>query len=476
MGLLQDKGFKLVVDEESLLHGSGLFNIYATRSNEKQNPLSQQIGKNEAQIEKTVKDFCKALKTAKALSPNPYLVCICPASPTNEPGSDTLHERMQELLAVALKNVSGMYLIKSQELTSTYPVEDYYDPYGDELGHIPYTSTFFCVLGTMLARKIFALKSSPYKVIALDCDNTLWNGICGEDKVAGIEITPPFRALQEFIIGQQAAGKLICLCSKNQLEDVFAVFDQHQDMLMGRHHLVSWRINWQSKSENLKSLAAELQLSLDSFIFIDDNPVECAEVRGNCPEVLTLQLPQECDRIPQFLAHIWAFDQLQATQEDQQRTYLYQQNAQRQLLQKDSLSFSDFLTQLDLEIEISPMQSEQLSRVAQLTQRTNQFNLTTIQRSEAEIQQLCNLGRLECQVVKVKDRFGDYGLVGLLLFKAQENVLVDTFLLSCRVLGRGVEHRMLAYLGTLAQERGLERVELSYIPYKEESTSWGFSD
>ncbi|MEH2196819.1 amino acid adenylation domain-containing protein [Nostoc sp.] len=484
MQLLENKGFQFVVDEESLLHGSGLFNIYATRPNLKQSSVSQQFEKNPVQLEQTVKDFGSALKTATtrsaesssaSRSPNPYLVFICPPSPTTDAADNTLHERMQELLAADLKDVSGMYLIKSQELTSMYPVEEYYDPYGDELGHIPYTPTFFCTLGTMLARKIFALQSYPYKVIALDCDHTLWSGICGEDGVGGVKINAPYRALQEFIIAQQAAGKLICLCSKNEQEDVFAVFDQHPDMVMGRHHLVNWHINWESKSENLKSLATELQLSLDSFIFIDDNPIECAEVRANCPEVLTLQLPEQPDRIPQFLQHIWAFDQLQATEEDQQRTNLYQQNVQRQRLQQDSFSFSDFLAQLNLEIEISPMQSEQLSRVAQLTQRTNQFNLTTIRRSDAEIQQLCNLEKLECRVVKVKDRFGDYGLVGLLLFEVQENALVvDTFLLSCRVLGRGVEHRMLSYLGTLAQQRGLGRVKLFYIPTKKNQPAWDF--
>ncbi|MEH2159809.1 MAG: amino acid adenylation domain-containing protein [Nostoc sp.] len=484
MQLLENKGFQFVVDEESLLHGSGLFNIYATRPNLKQSSVSQQFEKNPVQLEQAVKDFGSALKTATTRSAesssasrslNPYLVFICPPSPTTDAADNTLHERMQELLAADLKDVSGMYLIKSQELTSMYPVEEYYDPYGDELGHIPYTPTFFCTLGTMLARKIFALQSSPYKVIALDCDHTLWSGICGEDGVGGVKINPPYRALQEFIIAQQAAGKLICLCSKNEQEDVFAVFDQHPDMVMGRHHLVNWRINWESKSENLKSLATELQLSLDSFIFIDDNPIECAEVRANCPEVLTLQLPEQPDRIPQFLQHIWAFDQLQTTEEDQQRTNLYQQNVQRQRLQQDSFSFSDFLAQLNLEIEISPMQSEQLSRVAQLTQRTNQFNLTTIRRSDAEIQQLCNSEKLECRVVKVKDRFGDYGLVGLLLFEVQKNALVvDTFLLSCRVLGRGVEHRMLSYLGTLAQQRGLGRVELFYIPTKKNQPAWDF--
>ncbi|MDB9373597.1 non-ribosomal peptide synthetase [Nodularia sphaerocarpa] len=479
LGLLEDKGFKFVVDEESLLHGSGLFNIYATRVNQNHNPVAQEFGKNTAQIEQTVKDFGSALKTAIMRSPNPYFVCICPSSPTNDTATNTLYERMAELLAADLKNVSGMYLIKSQELTSIYPVEQYYDAYGDELGHIPYTPAFFCALATMLARKIFALKSSPYKVVVLDCDNTLWSGICGEDGVAGVKITLADRALQEFIVSQQAAGKLICLCSKNQEEDVFAVFDQHQDMVLKRHHLVNWRINWESKSANLKSLAAELQLSLDSFIFIDDNPLECAEVKANCPEVLTLKLPEkpntQSDHLTQFLAHIWAFDQLQTTQEDEQRTDLYQQNVQRQRLQEDSLSFTDFLAQLNLEIEISPMESEELARVAQLTQRTNQFNLTTIRRSEAEIAQLCNLGKLESHVVKVKDRFGDYGLVGLLLFSSQENALfVDTFLLSCRVLGRGVEHKMLAYLGTLAQERGLGRIEVFYTPTKKNQPARDF--
>ena len=473
--LLEDKGFRFVVDEESMLHGSGLFNIYATRLNLNHNPLSQEWGQNLAQIEQTVKDFTNALKTATTRSPNPYLVCICPPSPTDEKGFNGLHEKLQEQLEIQLQQNPSICLIKSQELLKTYPVQEYYDPYGDELGHIPYNLTFFTALGTILARKILALKSSPYKVIALDCDNTLWDGICGEDGVEGVKINAPFRALQEFIIAQQATGKLICLCSKNQPDEVFAVFEQHPDMLLKRNHLVNWRINWQEKSQNLQSLAEELQLGLDSFIFIDDNPVECAEVRANCPEVLTLQLPQESEKIPQFLDHIWAFDQLQTTQEDQQRTNLYQQNIQRQRLQEDSLSFENFLAQLNLEIEIAPVETEQLTRVAQLTQRTNQFNLTTIRRSESQIKQFCSSGELDCQVVKVKDRFGDYGLVGLLLFTAQEDsLMVDTFLLSCRVLGRGVEHQILAYLGTIAQEKRLAKVELFYKPTPKNKPIWDF--
>lgn len=418
-------------------------------------------------FKRNIEEFLLAIKGATQGSKTPYLVCICPASPSvlEDINRVQLYRDMETRLVSELNNISGVHVVTYEELNRTYPVTDYYDPYGEEEGKIPYTPSFFCALGTMLARKIHALKSLPYKVIVLDCDNTLWSGVCGEDGATGVKISPPYQALQKFIIAQQEAGKLICLCSKNVEADVFAVFEEHPDMLLKTDRVVNWRINWKTKSENLKSLAAELQLGLDSFIFIDDNPVECGEVKANCPQVLTLQLPEECEQIPQFLQHIWAFDQIQVTKEDKKRTELYQQNVQRQRLHQESLTFTDFLARLGLEIEITQMKPEDLSRVAQLTQRTNQFNFTTIRRSEGEIQQLCESGVLECRVVRVKDRFGDYGKVGLMLFSSNDSdevLSVDTFLLSCRVLGRGVEHRMVSYLGKTARDKGLSKVNLLY--------------
>src|SRR5437762_6527074 len=140
-----------------------------------------------------------------------------------------------------------------------------------------------------------SFKRLPYKVVVLDCDHTLWKGVCGEDGPAGIAVTAPHQFLQRFVLEQMQRGALICLCSKNNEADVFAVFDERSDMVLNRRHLAGWRINWNSKSENLKSLAAEMNLPLGSFILIDDNPVECAEVKANCPGVLTLQLPQESE-------------------------------------------------------------------------------------------------------------------------------------------------------------------------------------
>ena len=431
----------------------------------------------EETFKSSVEEFLLAMQGATQVSKIPYLVCICPSSPQVLVDSNRvqLYREAEAQLVTELNNISGVYAIAPQELNAIYPVADYYDPYGETQGKIPNTPSFICALGTMLARKNRALKSLPLKVIVLDCDNTLWSGVCGEDGATGVKINFAYRAFQEFILAQQEAGKLICLCSKNQEEDVFAVFEQHGDMLLKKHHLVNWRINWQPKSENLKSLAAELQLGLDSFIFIDDNPVECGEVKANCPQVLTLQLPEESQQIPQFLQHIWAFDQIQVTKEDKKRTELYQQNVQRQRLHQESLTFTDFLARLGLEIQITQMKPEDLSRVSQLTQRTNQFNFTTIRRSESEIQQLCDSGVLDCRVVCVKDRFGDYGKVGVMLFSFDNEILkVDTFLLSCRVLGRGVEHRMLSYLGEIAQDRGLSKVNVLYQPTQKNKPAFLF--
>ena len=260
---------------------------------------------------------------------------------------------------------------------------------------------------------------------------------------------------------QREAGKLLVICSKNDEADVNAVFDQGPAMPLTREHFSAWRVNWRPKSENLKSIAQELKLGLDSFIFVDDNPVECAEVEANCPEVLTLQLPEDPALIPEFLDHCWAFDQLKTTAEDRSRTEMYRQNRQREEFQAQAMSFADFIAELELEVQIAPALPAQLARVAQLTQRTNQFNVSGKRRTESELRQLGE-GR-EVWTVSVKDRFGDYGLVGAMIFETRDQaIVVDSFLLSCRALGRGVEHQMLAELGKRARQRGAQWVDVPF--------------
>jgi FkbH-like protein len=382
---------------------------------------------------------------------------------------------IEETCAAELAKGSGLYVVTSQTLVETYPVSDYADSHSDAISHIPYTSEFFTALASMIARRLYVIQNKPYKVIVLDCDNTLWKGVCAEDGPRGVEISFPYQNLHEFMLAQRKAGVLLCLCSKNSEADVLEVLDNRPEMHLRRQHIVSWRINWLPKSENLKSLASELDLGLDSFILVDDNPLECAEVQSACPQVLTVLLPKQPENIPAFLKHIWVFDHLKITQEDVQRTVFYQQNAERERSRQQMSSFDDFLANLNLQIDLSDMQPQHLSRVSQLTRRTNQFNATTLRRSESEIQALLKLDEFHCMTVQVSDRFGEYGLVGVVIYALSTDALkVDTFLLSCRALGRGVEHRMLSRLGEFAQERQIPLLEIPYIPTERNQPFLGF--
>jgi FkbH-like protein len=257
---------------------------------------------------------------------------------------------------------------------------------------------------------------------------------------------------------------LLAIASKNNVEDVLDTFRLHPEMPLQLDHLVAWKINWQPKAVNVAELARELDLSLSSFILIDDNPKECAEMEAHHPEVLALALPSDASRIPTFLRHVWAFDHLRVTEEDRQRPAFYAQQIERGRAEKQALSLEEFLESLELDVRIAPMTPEELPRVSQLTERTSQMNFTTVRRPESEIQAMAGSGEAEVLTVHVSDRFGSYGLAGVMIFRVTgEALAIDTFLLSCRVLGRGVEHRMMAALGRIAQQRAVPVVEARFV-------------
>lgn len=419
----------------------------------------------EERLERHATDLVAALRTAGERSAVPYLLCLCPASRQFQANESLagFGQLLEGRIASGLDESRGIHVVSSAEIGALCPGLDYEDPLADKVGHVPYTQEFFTALGTMVARRFSSIHTSPYKVIVLDCDQTIWRGVCGEDGPRGVQVDSACRALQEFVIAQRHAGMMVCLCSKNNEEDVWEVFEKNPGMILKREHLVASRINWLPKSENLRSLAEELRLGLDSFIFLDDSAVECAEVETRSAEVLALQLPMEVVELSRLLSSVWAFDRRKTTQEDRNRSELYASETQREFLRTRSLSLDEFLAGLELSVDISPMRSADLARVAQISQRTNQFNFTTIRRSEVEIDNLCGKGGAECLVVRLRDRFGDYGLVGAMIFTAQSGLLdVDSVMLSCRALGRRVEHQMLARLGEVARERGLDRVRIHF--------------
>jgi FkbH-like protein len=389
------------------------------------------------------REFIQAVETYRGTAP--LLVVICPSSREEEP---VAHPR------------GPSHFLTADEIASLYPVAEVFDPHGDVLGRVPYTEEYFVALGTAIARKVHALRTPPFKVVALDCDDTLWSGICGEDGPQFVTIDAPRRALQQFMAARRAEGMLLALCSKNNEEDVAETFRAHPEMPLAITDFAAMRVNWESKANGLAALADELELGLDSFLLVDDNPKEIDEARAGAPEVLGLALPAKPDEIPDFLRHVWAFDRAQVTDEDRKRPELYAQRAERTRAERSAANLEEFLASLDLEVRIGAVEPGQVERIAQLTQRTNQMNATCLRRTAHELTKAAG----ECLTVTVSDRFGSYGLSGAIVFAPEDSALaVDTFVLSCRALGRGVEHRMVARLGEIARERGLARVEIPFV-------------
>ena len=429
-------------------------------------------------VERNVADLGAALRSAADAMPVPTVLSVCPPSPivTADEEVRRFFRALEDKLRAEVATTPSVRVL-SMAWAADWDPAAIHDPEGDRLGHLPYTPRFFAGLGLALARLVHALKCPPMKVLVLDCDNTLWKGVVGEDGASGIEITERYRQVQKFVLEKKRAGMILCLASKNAEADVLEVFQQREDMVLRLDDIVAMRVNWLPKSENIHALAAELNLGLDSFVFIDDNPVECAEVEAACPGVLVLQLPVGDDDNPAtFLSHVWPLDILDVTDEDRRRSEMYRENMERDQFSKSAENLTSFLAGLDLRIVIAAPTASQLARAAQLTQRTNQFNFTTRRRGEAEVEQLARESK-ECRVVEVRDRFGDYGLVGLVIFALEKDALVvDTFLLSCRVLGRGVEHAMLRELGKLAEVAGRDRVELVFVPTKKNLPARNFLD
>ncbi len=439
--------FQQILDPSSLIAGnSGGVNVLLIRLEDWASDLQRHAEKLASEFERL------------AGFPSPTLIFLCPGSPGFEA------PEVEALLAARAAALPSVHVVTSEELATLYPVKDYYDPHAFELGHIPYTAEMFAALGLMIARKAYALRGSPFKVIALDCDETLWTGVCAEDGPGSVVLDPYHRRLQEFMLDQQQRGMLLCLVSKNIEEDVREVFRLQPHMPLRWEHFVATRINWLPKSENLRSLARELDLGLDTFIFVDDNPAETAQVSAECPEVLCLTLPADVSRIPEFLYQQWAFDRLHVTEEDRRRTQMYAGRAERSRLERQSSSLEEFLAALNLEIEIQPVQEADLVRVSQLTWRTNQMNISLRRRTETEVREFLAASGSQGLTVRLRDRFGDYGLVGVILMRAEASSLtLDTFLLSCRALGKGVEHRMMAEVGKRAAEWGFDDILVPFV-------------
>lgn len=319
------------------------------------------------------------------------------------------------------------------------------------------------------------------KVLVLDCDNTLWAGVVGEVGISGISLNTDglgkaFHDFQKVLRRLAKEGTLLALVSKNNESEVWDIFGQHPGMVLKRSDIVAWRINWEEKSKNVAALADELDLGLDSFVFWDDNPLEREKMRLAAPEVTTLELPDDVTQWPQLAERLEFFARFVVTREDRQKSDQYRSRSafvQERRVVADERSF---LRSIAMEPLILDLNDASLSRAEQLTTKTNQYNLRTIRHSATDLIALRNLCGEATFLVQLSDRFGDHGIVGLVIGRpgAGGAAFLDTFLMSCRVLGRHLEAWMLGMVTERLRRSGCRWLLAEFRPSGRNSVAEGF--
>jgi FkbH-like protein len=319
-----------------------------------------------------------------------------------------------------------------------------------------------------------AWKGQTRKCVVLDLDNTLWGGIVGEDGLEGIALGEEgiglaFAEFQDELLNLTRKGILLAICSKNNEEDALAVIRRHPSMRLKEDDFAARRVNWQDKAANMRDLAAELNLGLDSFIFIDDNPAERALVRSELPEILVPEWPQDPALYRAALLDLAAVHMMKVsiTGEDRARTSMYRaEGERRRLLESSGGNLESYYRSLQMTARIGFADSFTIPRIAQLTQKTNQFNLTTRRYSEADIRLLSEAPDALVLWLGLSDRFADNGIVGVMILRQLPagEWSIDTLLLSCRVIGRTVENAFVGFACKILTDRAVERLTGDYRP------------
>ncbi len=321
-------------------------------------------------------------------------------------------------------------------------------------------------------KQIEAIEGIRKKCIVLDLDNTLWGGVLGEDGIEGIQLGNSYpgnayKTFQKMLFEASKHGILLAIASKNNEDDVWDAFDKHPDMILKKDNFVAWQINWNDKATNIKKIAEDLNIGTDSFLFIDDNPTEREWVKSALPEVIVLDFPPHPYGLISFFKDFYDtwLQVYDITREDKEKIQQYKTNALRQQTQKTFSNLEDYIASLDITIKITEADSFSIPRIAQLTQKTNQFNLTTRRYTEVDISSLINQGH-KVYSASVVDKFGDNGITAVCIIKkiSTDSVEIDSYLLSCRILGLFIEFALIKKIMNMAYESGIRNIYASYIP------------
>ena len=322
-----------------------------------------------------------------------------------------------------------------------------------------------------LMRYVYAISGISKKCIVLDLDNTLWGGVIGEDGFDNIKLgdNPVGRSFVEFqkrLLALNKRGIILAINSKNNFDDAMEVIQKHPNMILKEEDFACVKINWDDKVVNLQKIAEELNIGLDSMVFFDDDPLNQEYVKNSLPGILVVDLPKDSSQYPQIITEMKEFDVLKITEEDTKRNDMYFEQKKRKEFEDQVGNYGEFLKQMNIEVEIKKADSFSIPRISQLTLKTNQFNLTTKRYHEEEVSKFSSSDDKIIECVQVSDKFGDNGITGTYIVEKKniEEWIIDTFLLSCRIMGRGVEEIMINQIIENARLSGVKRIKGEFIP------------
>lgn len=442
-----------------------------------------------AAIERVTRDFHHWVETVRSRSESRIIVhnLEAPVPAVNgildaqqADGQGAAFREINRSLSALPGVFPGVYLLDYDGLVARHGKLSWSDEQNWVSTRLPISSSCLPQMTAEWLRYLHPLTGKLCKAIAVDLDNTLWGGVIGEDGITGISLGEEhpgiaFHNLQRALLDLSQRGILLAVCSKNNPADALEALEKHPGMLLRPAHFAAMRLNWNDKAANLREIAEELNIGIDAIAFLDDNPVEREWVRSQVPEVTVIDLPSDPLKYAQAVRESPVFERLSVSAEDRQRNRYYSDQRLRNDLQQSARSVEEFCHSLEMTMEIARVEPQTLARAAQLTQKTNQFNLTTRRYSEQQI--LAMAARPSCQIVTVgvKDRFGDNGIVGLAITDIEgETCRIDTFLLSCRVIGRGVETAILSFLACQARAAGATKVAGEFIPTKKNAPARDF--
>lgn len=432
---------------------------------------------SQSNLEEKLRDFrsqCELFLKTVTHIPRVFVTKFHRFGQSSDPtGSDQVDETLShfnQVLDELAGGFSNAKLIDTESIVNQLGALKSYDRRFYQVNLAPYTPAFLDELAHRISIASRGFGSYFYKALVLDCDNTLWGGIVGEVELNGIKLdehTYPGRVYwqaQLFFKSLESKGVLICLCSKNEFADIDEVLETHPYCVLRQGDISVKKVNWADKAENLKEIARELNISLDSLVFLDDSDFECAAVRAQVPEVKVLQVPAKLSDYGFVLRELEElFVAGGISSDSSSKTDHYRHAKMSSDLRNEFLSHEEYLWSLNVVVEIRMDDPNAIDRISELTQKSNQFNLTTIRMSVGEVQARINDPLVTVFSINVKDRFGNSGLTGVVIVNwVSEIAVIEELLLSCRVLGRGIEFALWQPVLSAALKRGCTTIQSKY--------------